>query len=96
MPVTQDSFRDPRRMYRVRVISPFFITGRKEPTTVGEVVELPRSTAAEIIHSNKGELADNPSPQNGPILRATPPPPPTPQPPAEPVAAAKSTGKEKS
>lgn len=52
MPVTQESFRDPRKLYAVEVISPFYIEGREVPK-VGDVVQLPRSMAAEVIHSGK-------------------------------------------
>jgi hypothetical protein len=75
--LTNESFRDPRRLYKLRVKSPFYITGRDKPTEVGEIISLPRSQAAEVIHSNKAIYADedevakpaNPSP----ILRAQPP-----------------------
>jgi len=53
-PVTTDSFRDPRRLYAVRVLSGFFISGR-EPAKVGEVVNLPRTQAYEAVHSGKAE-----------------------------------------
>lgn len=75
MALTQDSFRDPRKLYKLRVKSSFFITGRLKPTEVGEIISLPRSQAAEVVHSNKaiwheeGPAGPNPSP----ILRADPP-----------------------
>jgi len=54
MALTQESFRDPRRQYAVRVLSGFFIEGR-EAATVGEILYLPRSKASELIHSGKAE-----------------------------------------
>jgi len=76
MALTNESFRDPRKLYRMRVKSPFFITGQKEPTKVGEIISLPRSLAAELLHSNKAIYADDDGtkPANpSPILRADPP-----------------------
>jgi len=91
MALTQDSFRDPRRLYRVKVKSPFFITGRKDPTEVGEIIQLPRSEAAEVIHSNKASPVEEgqAAPSSSPILRADPPP--TPEPPKD-AKASKSKG----
>jgi len=93
MALTSDSFRDPRKLYKVKVKSPFWIAGRDDPTKVGEVVSLPRSDAAEVIHSNKadphveGELA----PSTSPILRAQPPLMPEPEPTKD-AKASKSKG----
>jgi len=75
MALTQDSFRDPRRLYRVKVKSPFFVTGRKDPTEVGDIIALPRSEAAEVIHSNKAVSVEEgtAAPSSSPIMRADPP-----------------------
>lgn len=79
MTLTNESFRDPRKLYRLRVKSPFFITGQKEPTKVGEVVSLPKSAAAEVVHSNKAIWLEGDAPAatpgmaQSPILRAQPP-----------------------
>jgi hypothetical protein len=75
MALTSDSFRDPRKLYKVKVKSPFWITGREKPTEVGEVVALPRSDAAEVIHSNKAEphVEGDMAPSTSPIKRADPP-----------------------
>lgn len=84
MALTNESFRDPRKLYKLRVKSPFFISGREKPTEVGEVVALPRSLAAEVVHSNKAIWQDEDvaAPTQGaaqsPILRAQPPLPPEP------------------
>lgn len=82
MTLTQESFRDPRKLYRLKVKSPFFVTGQKEPTKVGEIISLPRSLAAELLHSNKVSYADEqPTTANpSPILRADPPLMPEPKP----------------
>lgn len=77
MPITQDSFRDPRKHYALRVISPFFLEGR-EPTKVGEIIHVPRSRASELVHSNKAvrltaeEIAElsKPAPAATPVAPA--------------------------
>jgi len=57
MALTQESFRDPRRLYQVRAKSGFFLEGRK-PVEPGEIVQVPRSIAAELVHSGKAERVE--------------------------------------
>jgi len=54
MPLTQDSFRDPRKLYPVRAKSGFFMEGRKA-VEAGEILQLPRSVASELVHSGKAD-----------------------------------------
>lgn len=59
MPLTPDSFRsDPRRRVRVRALGGFYLEGREKPVVEDEVVELPFSMAAGLIHSNKAAAYD--------------------------------------
>lgn len=95
MALTNESFRDPRKLFKLRVKSPFFITGEKEPTKVGQIVALPRSLAAEVVHSNKAIWAEEqpatPGVAPSPIMRADPPQMPTPD---EALAALRATSPE--
>lgn len=75
MALTNESFRDPRKLYKLKVKASFFMPDRQEPAKVGEIVSLPRSLAAELIHSNKAILHEEGPvvPSTSPILRADPP-----------------------
>lgn len=53
-PVTDQSFRDPRTLYTVRALTGFYVDGR-EPAKSGDVLQLPRSKASELVHSGKAE-----------------------------------------
>jgi len=91
MALTNDSFRDPRRLYRLKVKSPFFVSGREKPTEVGETISLPRSFAADVVHANKAEWLDAPQTEaTTPVRKADPPPPPEPEAKATPTTAGKA------
>ena len=75
MALTNESFRDPRKLYRCRVKSPFYVGVGQPIPKVGDIVALPRSTAAEVVHSNKAEWVDDTRDETkSPIKRADPPP----------------------
>ena len=59
MPLTQESFRDPRKQYFVKATSGFYLEGRS--VGVGDVVSVSRSIAAELVHSGKGTRAEQPA-----------------------------------
>ena len=62
MPLTNESFRDPRKQYFVKATSGFFLEGR-EPVNVGEVVSVSRSVAAELVHGRKAvRVVETPPP----------------------------------
>ena len=69
MALTQDSFRDPRKLWAVKVTSGFFIEGRK-PAETGEILQVPRSRASELVHSGKAVYYTPPE-----TPAAAPPPP---------------------
>lgn len=66
MALTQDSFRDPRRLWAVKVTSGFFMEGRK-PAEAGEILNLPRSRASELVHSGKAVYYTEPPPAPAPV-----------------------------
>jgi hypothetical protein len=84
MALTSDSFRDPRRMYTVKVVSGFFIS-RDKVAKAGDILQFPRSRAHELVSAGQAVfVADVPLPAAVVVPE-----------PAAPVAAPQKSSKEK-
>jgi ribosomal protein L16 Arg81 hydroxylase len=90
MALTQESFRDPRRMYTVKVISGFYIS-RDKVANPGDILQFPRSRAHELVSS--GQAVHYDPPPAAPALAAPAPVAPEAQAPA--AASTQKSPKEK-